>query len=135
MTKKRCLCISFLISRFLKVLNPLCYNYYRGTSLIAYIKILNKRGVFLDFTVDHSILLLSILLVIGVLTAKFSTRLGVPSLVLFIIVGMVVSHYIYFDNALLTQGFGILALIIILLMEACRPNGKMLNALFALPFH
>jgi cell volume regulation protein A len=69
---------------------------------------------FLDFTVDHSILLLSILLVIGVLTAKFSTRLGVPSLVLFIIVGMVVSHYIYFDNALLTQGFGILALIVIL---------------------
>ncbi|TYR80855.1 potassium/proton antiporter [Priestia megaterium] len=68
----------------------------------------------MEFTIDNSIFLLSILLVVGVLTAKFSSRLGVPSLVLFIIVGMILSHYIYFDNALLTQGFGIIALIIIL---------------------
>jgi potassium/hydrogen antiporter len=75
-------------------------------------------------TVDHSILLISILLLIGVLTAKFSTRLGVPSLVFFIIVGMVVGHYIYFHNALLTQGFGILALIVTLFDGGVKTNWK-----------
>jgi potassium/hydrogen antiporter len=54
------------------------------------------------------------LLIIGVLTAKFSSRLGVPSLVFFIVVGMVLSHYIYYDNAKLAQLFGIRALIVIL---------------------
>jgi len=68
----------------------------------------------LSFTIDNLIFLLSILLVTGVLTAKFSSRLGLPSLVLFIIVGMILSHYVYFDNALLAQGVGIIALIIIL---------------------
>jgi cell volume regulation protein A len=68
----------------------------------------------LDFSTDHVIFLFSILLVLGVITAKFSSRLGVPSLVFFVVVGMVLNHFIYFDNAYLTQLFGILALIIIL---------------------
>ncbi|MFC0270620.1 potassium/proton antiporter [Metabacillus herbersteinensis] len=68
----------------------------------------------MTFSIDSSIFILSILLIIGVLTAKFSSRLGLPSLVLFIAVGMIASHYIYYDNAELTQAFGILALIIIL---------------------
>lgn len=54
------------------------------------------------------------LLLAGVVSAKFSNRFNVPSLVLFIIVGMALNPLIYYDNANLTQLFGILALIIIL---------------------
>ncbi len=68
----------------------------------------------MEFTTDNSIFLFAILLVVGVITTKFSSRFGLPSLVLFIAVGMVLSHFVYFDNAFLTQLFGILALIVIL---------------------
>ncbi|MBD1382239.1 potassium/proton antiporter [Metabacillus arenae] len=68
----------------------------------------------MEFSINGIIFLLSVLLVIGVLTAKFSSRLGLPSLVFFIVVGMALSNYIYYDNAELTQLFGIIALIIIL---------------------
>lgn len=63
---------------------------------------------------DNYIFLYAILLIIGVLTTKFSSRLGLPSLVLYIIVGMFLNRFIYYDNAYLTQLFGILALIVIL---------------------
>lgn len=66
------------------------------------------------YTVDGTILLIAILLIVGVLTNKFSARFGVPSLVLYMMVGMLLSRFIYFDNARLTQWFGILALVIIL---------------------
>ncbi|USK34593.1 potassium/proton antiporter [Bacillus sp. F19] len=66
------------------------------------------------FSVDHIILILAVLLTIGVMTAKFSSRLGLPSLVFFIVVGMVLNNYIYFDNAKLAQLFGIIALVIII---------------------
>ncbi|MGJ9457305.1 potassium/proton antiporter [Oceanobacillus sp. CF4.6] len=58
--------------------------------------------------------LLSAMLIIGVLTTKFSSRLGVPSLILFLIVGMILNRFIYFEEVRLTQFIGILALIIIL---------------------
>lgn len=66
------------------------------------------------FTTDNSIFLFAVLLIVGVLTTKFSSRLGLPSLVLYIIVGMVLNRFIYFDNAFVTQLFGILALVVIL---------------------
>ncbi|KEZ47014.1 MULTISPECIES: potassium/proton antiporter [Metabacillus] len=68
----------------------------------------------MTFSVDNIILIFAVLLTIGVMTAKFSSRLGLPSLVFFIAVGMVLSHYIYFDNAKLAQLFGVIALIIII---------------------
>ncbi|MFD0961279.1 potassium/proton antiporter [Paenibacillus chungangensis] len=68
----------------------------------------------MTFTVDNSILLLSFLLIVGVMMTKFSSRLGVPSLVFFIAVGLLLSKFIYYDDAYLTQLFGILALIVIL---------------------
>ncbi|MEW9674031.1 potassium/proton antiporter [Ammoniphilus sp. 3BR4] len=68
----------------------------------------------MELTTDSSIFLFSFLLVVGVLTTKFSSRLGLPSLVLYIVVGMILSKFIYYDNAFLTQLFGILALIVIL---------------------
>lgn len=67
---------------------------------------------------NYYIFLFSILLIAGVLAGKFSDRLGVPSLVLFIGVGMVlgsdVLNLIYLDDPKIVQLFGILALIIIL---------------------
>ncbi|MGG6313646.1 potassium/proton antiporter [Paenibacillus macerans] len=68
----------------------------------------------MPFTIDNTILLFSLLLFIGVFTTKFSARFGLPSLVFFIAVGMVLSKFIYYDNAALTQLFGIMALIVIL---------------------
>lgn len=68
----------------------------------------------MPFSIDHTILLFAILLLLGVFTTKFSSRFGMPSLVLFIAVGMVLSKFIYYDNVAITQLFGILALIVIL---------------------
>lgn len=63
---------------------------------------------------DTLILLAAILLISGVLTTKFSARMGVPALVLFILVGMILGHFVYFDNARIAQMIGVLAFIIIL---------------------
>lgn len=67
---------------------------------------------------DAFILLTAILFIIGVLTTKFSDRLGVPALVFFMAVGMVMGSdvlgIIYFDNASTAQMIGVFALIIIL---------------------
>ncbi|MBM4762672.1 potassium/proton antiporter [Bacillus sp. B15-48] len=66
------------------------------------------------FNSDALVLLAGILFIVGVLTTKFSSHLGVPSLVLFIIVGMVLGNFIYFDNVKVAQLIGILALVVIL---------------------
>lgn len=67
---------------------------------------------------NQFILLVALLLIISVLVTKFSTRLGVPALVLFIGVGMLVGsdglNFVYFDNAEIAQLIGVFALIIIL---------------------
>lgn len=59
-------------------------------------------------------MLLAVLLFAGVIMTKFSARLGLPSLVFFIGVGMLLNRFIYFDDVKITQLFGVLALIIIL---------------------
>ncbi|WP_062048958.1 potassium/proton antiporter [Bacillus sp. JCM 19034] len=60
----------------------------------------------------------ALLLISGVLVAKFSSRLGLPALVLFILIGMLIGSdglgFIYFDNPEVAQVIGIFALIIIL---------------------
>ncbi|MBT2660498.1 potassium/proton antiporter [Bacillus sp. ISL-45] len=77
---------------------------------------------------DSFIMLLAFLLIVGVLTTRFSTRLGVPSLILFIMVGMVMGSdvlgIVYFDNASLTQKIGVIALIIILFEGGLQTNWK-----------
>ncbi|MDL4843081.1 potassium/proton antiporter [Aquibacillus sp. LR5S19] len=75
-------------------------------------------------SINNTILLVAILLIVGVLTTKFSARLGLPSLVFYIIVGMILSNFIYFDNASLTQLFGILALIVILFEGGMQSSWK-----------
>jgi potassium/hydrogen antiporter len=77
---------------------------------------------------DSFILLLAFLFIVGVLTTRFSTRLGVPSLIFFILVGMVMGSdvlgIVYFDNASLTQKIGVIALIIILFEGGLQTNWK-----------
>lgn len=69
-------------------------------------------------TTDLFILLASILLIFGILSTKFSAKLGVPSLIFFIMVGMLMGNnsfgVIHFTNAGLAQTIGVFALIIIL---------------------
>ncbi|SDP74529.1 potassium/proton antiporter, CPA1 family [Litchfieldia salsa] len=70
------------------------------------------------FNIDSFILLVALLLIIGVISTKFSTRVGVPALVLFIAVGMLFGSdglgLIHFDNPKLAQLIGVIALIVIL---------------------
>ncbi|RSL29384.1 potassium/proton antiporter [Salibacterium salarium] len=70
------------------------------------------------FDIDSFVLLAALLLIVGVTVTKFSSRLGMPSLILFILVGMLIGSdglgIIYFDNTEQAQLVGIMALVIIL---------------------
>ncbi|MYL54802.1 potassium/proton antiporter [Pontibacillus yanchengensis] len=68
----------------------------------------------MDLSVHTLIFLFSSMLIIGVVATKFSSRLGLPSLVLFLLVGMSFNNFVYFENVELSQLIGIIALIIIL---------------------
>ncbi|RKQ29292.1 potassium/proton antiporter [Oceanobacillus halophilus] len=67
---------------------------------------------------EYFILILGLLLIIGVLATKFSSRLGVPALVLFILVGMLLGSdgfkLIDFSDYNLSRLIGMFALVIIL---------------------
>ncbi|MBS2968148.1 potassium/proton antiporter [Metabacillus sp. KIGAM252] len=78
----------------------------------------------MNFSIDSIIFVVALLLIIGVLTAKFSNRLGLPALVFFVAVGMGLGSYVYFDNAKITQLFGILALIIIIFEGGIQTRWK-----------
>lgn len=60
----------------------------------------------------------AILLIVSVLASKLSTRLSVPTLVIFLFIGMLAGSEgiggIYFDDPLVAQSIGVLALIFIL---------------------
>jgi potassium/hydrogen antiporter len=70
------------------------------------------------FLVDHLILLGGALLIIGIVSSKFSTRLGLPVLVLFLAVGMLAGEdgfgRIEFDNFRAAHAIGTVALAVIL---------------------
>lgn len=70
------------------------------------------------FVIDRVILVGAVLLLIGVLSSKFSARMGLPVLVLFLLVGMLAGSEgiggIAFDNALIAHSVGTVALAAIL---------------------
>ncbi|MFC7677984.1 potassium/proton antiporter [Paenibacillus sp. GCM10028914] len=74
--------------------------------------------------VDLVILVSAMLLLTGVLTTKFSAKFGMPALVLFIAIGMILSRYIYYDDAEITQLVGIFALIVILFQGGMQTEFK-----------
>lgn len=69
-------------------------------------------------TINYFLLALGLLLLLGVGASKISSRLGVPSLLLFLFLGMLAGSEgiggIYFDNPYLAQLLGTLALVFIL---------------------
>ncbi|WP_170008577.1 potassium/proton antiporter [Bacillus fonticola] len=77
---------------------------------------------------DSFMLLSALLLIVGVITTKLSSRLGVPALVLFIAVGMVVGSdglgLIYFDNAEVAEFIGVVALVVILFEGGLQTKWK-----------
>ena len=81
-----------------------------------------------SFTTDFAILLMGIFLLSGVLMTKLSARAGVPALILFIFLGMLlgsdISGLIYFSNAKVAQMVGVLALIIILFEGGLQTQWK-----------
>jgi cell volume regulation protein A len=69
------------------------------------------------FLVDHLILLGGVLLLTGILSSKFSTRLGLPVLVLFLALGMAAGEDglgLEFDSFVTAHAIGTLALAVIL---------------------
>jgi hypothetical protein len=70
------------------------------------------------FLIDQILLVGGVLLLIGIVSSKFATRLGLPVLVLFIVVGMLAGEEgiggIAFENYALAHGIGTVALGVIL---------------------
>ncbi len=77
-------------------------------------------------SLELQILILATLLLLSILASKVSDRVGVPALLLFLAIGMLAGSDglggIYFDNALIAQGVGVLALIIILFSGGLDTN-------------
>jgi cell volume regulation protein A len=84
------------------------------------------------FVVDQLILVAGVLLLIGIVSSKFSTRLGLPVLVLFLALGMLAGEdgvgRIDFDNFQLAHGIGVLALGVILFDGGLRTRTPALRA-------
>ncbi|WP_165767905.1 potassium/proton antiporter [Virgibacillus indicus] len=68
----------------------------------------------MDVSIAMLIFVFALMLITGVLATKFSSRLGLPALVLFLVGGMLLNQIIFFEDVHLTQFIGIMALIIIL---------------------
>ncbi len=69
-------------------------------------------------SIEHILLITSILLILSVVASKASVKLGIPALLLFLLIGMLAGSDgpggIYFDNHKLAQELGVVALIYIL---------------------
>ncbi|WP_070329131.1 potassium/proton antiporter [Exiguobacterium aurantiacum] len=84
---------------------------------------------------DVLILLFGLLLVAGVLATRVSTRFGLPALILFMGIGMVmgsdVTGLIFFDDSNLAQMIGISALIVILFEGGLQTKWASLRSVLA----
>lgn len=69
-------------------------------------------------TIELTILIIGVLLILSVVSSKFSDRFGIPALLLFLIIGMLAGSEgiggIYFDNPKIAQTIGFFALTVIL---------------------
>ena len=70
----------------------------------------------------------SLLLFLSIIISKTSNRIGIPSLIFFLLIGMLAGSEgiggIYFDNPLITQFIGIIALVIILFSGGLDTKSK-----------
>lgn len=68
--------------------------------------------------IEHTLLVVSLLILVSVVTSRLGGKMGVPALLLFLLVGMVAGSEgpggIYFDDPWLAQAMGVIALTLIL---------------------
>ncbi|MEW5929819.1 MAG: potassium/proton antiporter [Gemmatimonadota bacterium] len=78
------------------------------------------------FAIDRILLVGALLLLVGVVSSRFSARLGLPVLVLFVAVGMLAGSEgiggIFFEDYELAHGFGTVALAVILFDGGLRTS-------------
>ncbi|MGE5482167.1 MAG: hypothetical protein ACM3VX_04565, partial [Bacteroidota bacterium] len=64
--------------------------------------------------IEHTLLVVSLLILVSVVTSRLGGKMGVPALLLFLLVGMVAGSEgpggIYFDDPWLAQAMGVIAL-------------------------
>ena len=69
-------------------------------------------------SIEALFIIFSALIILSIFTIKLSVRFGIPSLVLFIVIGMLAGSDgpggLYFDNPQLVQTLGVIALVLIL---------------------
>jgi cell volume regulation protein A len=69
-------------------------------------------------SIESLFIIFSVLVILSILTIKLSARFGIPSLTLFLIIGMLAGSDglggLYFDNPQLVQTVGVIALVLIL---------------------
>lgn len=69
-------------------------------------------------SIEAVLIIFSTLTILSILTIKLSVRFGIPSLVLFLVIGMLAGSDgpggLYFDNPALVQSLGVIALVFIL---------------------
>jgi cell volume regulation protein A len=86
------------------------------------------------FLIDRLLLIAAILLLVGIASSKFSSRIGLPVLVLFLAVGLLAGEEglgrIAFDNYALAHGIGTVALAIILFDGGLRTSRRSFRAVF-----
>ncbi|WP_077621320.1 potassium/proton antiporter [Sediminibacillus massiliensis] len=84
---------------------------------------------------DQFIFLVSLLLIISVLVTKFSARLGLPSLVLFIGVGMAIGSdgldILSFDDVHIAQAIGVYSLVVILFVGGLQTQWTTIKPVLA----
>lgn len=86
------------------------------------------------FAIDRLILLAAALLLIGTISSKLSTRLGLPVLVLFVAIGMLAGENgtgrIDFDNYVVAHAIGTVALALILFDGGLQTRMRALGAVW-----
>lgn len=69
-------------------------------------------------SIESLFIIFSVLIILSILTIKLSARFGIPSLTLFLVIGMLAGSDgpggLYFDNPQLVQTLGVVALVLIL---------------------
>jgi cell volume regulation protein A len=87
------------------------------------------------FLIDRLIFVAAVLLILGIVSSKLSSRVGLPVLVLFLLVGMLAGSEglggIEFENYQLTHAVGTLALAVILFDGGLRTNVATARAVLA----
>lgn len=69
--------------------------------------------------------LVAIVLVLAIFAINFSRRTGLPSLLLFLVLGLVANNFISFDNYYIADKFATLALVVIIFYGGFGTSWKM----------